>query len=110
MQVQIMLEIKKNTPLILKNNAPCISCVTKINNDVIEDADDLDVVIPMYNLLEYSKNYRKSIGSLHNYYRDQLIDSNIINNINYKTINSNSFKYRNKITGNTYDVLPAAAN
>ena len=50
---------KKNRPLILKNNAPFISCITKINNKLIEDADDVDIVIPMYNLLEYSKNYKK---------------------------------------------------
>ena len=55
---------KKNRPLILKNNAPFISCITKINNELIEDADDLDIAIPMYNLLEYSKNYKKTIGSL----------------------------------------------
>ena len=62
---------KKNRPLILNNNAPFISCITKINNELIEDADDLDIVIPMYNLLEYSKSYRKTIGSLYNYYRDE---------------------------------------
>ena len=56
----MLLEIKKNRPLILKNNAPIISCITKINNELIEDADDLDIVIPMYNLLEYSKNYKKN--------------------------------------------------
>ena len=56
----MLLEIKKNGPLILKNNAPFISCITKINNELIEDADDLDMVIPMYNLLEYSKNYKKN--------------------------------------------------
>ena len=55
---------KKNRPLILKNNAPFVSCITKINNEFIEDADDLDLVMPMYNLLEYCKNYRKTIGSL----------------------------------------------
>ena len=44
----------------------------KINNEFIEDADDLDIVIPMYNLLEYSKNYSKTIGLLYNYYRDEL--------------------------------------
>ena len=56
----MLLEIKKNRPLILKNNEPIISCITKINNELIEDADDLDIVIPMYNLLEYSKNYKKN--------------------------------------------------
>ena len=48
---------KKNRPLILKNNAPFVSCIMRINNELIEDADDLDIVMPMYNLLEYSKNY-----------------------------------------------------
>ena len=43
---------RKNRPLILKNNAPFISCITRINNELIEDADDLDIVMPMYNLLE----------------------------------------------------------
>ena len=62
---------KKNRPLILNNNVPFISCITKINNELIEDADDLDIVIPIYNLLEYSKNYRKTTGSLYNYYRDE---------------------------------------
>ena len=55
---------KKNRPLILKNNAPFVSCITRINGELIEDADDLDIVMPMYNLLEYSKNYRKTIGWL----------------------------------------------
>ena len=46
---------RQNRPLILKNNAPFASCVAKINNEFIEDADDLDIVMPMYNLLEYGK-------------------------------------------------------
>ena len=41
---------KKNRPLILKNNAPFVSCITRINGELIEDADDLDIVMPMYNL------------------------------------------------------------
>ena len=40
-----------------KNNAPFISCVSKINNELIENAEDLDIVMSMYNLFEYSKNY-----------------------------------------------------
>ena len=58
---------RQNRLLILKNNAPFISCITRIYGELIEDADDLDIVMPMYNLLEYSKNYRKTIGSLYNY-------------------------------------------
>ena len=53
-----------NRNLILKNNAPFISFISKINNVLIENAEDLDVVMPMYNLIEYSKNYRKATGSL----------------------------------------------
>ena len=48
---------KRNRPLILKNNAPFVSCITRTNGELIEDADDLDKVMPIYNLLEYSKNY-----------------------------------------------------
>ena len=59
----------------------------------------------MYNLLEYSKNYRKTIGSLYNYYRDELSDDADDNNFdNIKVVNSNTFKYKNKIIRNTYDV------
>ena len=112
LQEQIILETKKNRRLILKNNTPFVSCIAKINNELIEDADDLDVVMPMYNLLEYSKNYIKTIGSLYNYYRNELTNDNIpADNAfdNIRVVNSNSFKYKNKITGNTYNVDPAAA-
>ena len=95
---------KRNIPLILKNNAPFVSCITRINGELIEDADDLDIVIPMYNLLEYSKNYRKTIGSLYNYYRDELTNDDNDNFSNINVVNSEAFKYKNKITGNTYNV------
>ena len=100
---------KRNKPLILKNNVPFVSCIMKINNELIEDAEDLDIAMPMYNLLEYSKNYRKTIGSLYNYYRDELSDDADVNNFNnIKVVNSNAFKYKNKITGNTYNVNATA--
>ena len=95
----------KNRPLILKNNAPFVSSITKINNELIEDAEDLDVVMSMYNLLEYSKNYRKTIGSIYNYYRDEVSDDDNDNIfLNNNVVNSNPFKYKNKIIGNTYNV------
>ena len=101
--------LRANRPLILKSNAPFVSCMTKINNEFIEDADDIDIVMPMYNLLEYSKNYRKTIGSLYNYYRDELSDDNNPNNFpNTNVVNSNTFKYKNKIIGNTYNVAEGA--
>ena len=105
---------RQNRPLILKNNAPFVSCITRINNELIEDADDLDIVMPMYNLLEYSKNYRKTIGSLYNYYRDELNNDDADNNnfANNNVVSSNTFNYKNKTIGNTYNVdstiVPAA--
>ena len=96
---------KRNRPLILKNNAPFVSCISRINGELIEDANDLDIVMSMYNLLKYSKNYRKTIGSLYNYYRDELSDDADDNNFDdIKVVNSNPFKYKNKITGNAYNV------
>ena len=50
--------------MVFKNNAPFIYCILKINGVKIDNAEDWDLVIPMYNLLEYSKNYRKTRGSL----------------------------------------------
>ena len=95
---------KKNRSLILKNNAPFVSCIIRINGELIEDAYDLDIVMPMYNLLEYSKNYRETIGSLYNYYRDELTNDGNDNFANRNVVNSEAFKYKNKITGNTYNV------
>ena len=65
--------------------------------------------MPMYNLLEYSKNYRKTIGSLYNYYKDELsddADDNYFDNI--KVVDANTFKYKNKIIDNTYNVNAGA--
>ena len=96
---------KQNRALILKNNVPFVSCITRIDNELIEDTDDLDIVMPMYNLLEYRKNYRKTIGSLSNYYRNELNDDANLNNFaNNNVVSSNSFQYKNEIIGNTYNV------
>ena len=56
------MQIEISVPF--KNNDPFINCISKINNELIDTAEDLDVVMTMYNLLEYSKNYRKTTGSL----------------------------------------------
>ena len=57
-----------NRLLSFKNNAPFINCISKINNILIDKAEDLGVVMLMYNLLKYSKNYKKTTWSLWNYY------------------------------------------
>ena len=51
---------KRNRSVGFKNNAPFINCISKINSVKIDNAEDIDVVMPMYNLLGYSKNYKKN--------------------------------------------------
>ena len=58
-----------NRNLIHKNNVPFIKFISKINTVLIDNAEDLDNVIPMYNLIEYSKNYLKTSRTLWNYTR-----------------------------------------
>ena len=84
---------KRNKNLTFKNNAPIINCISKISGIKIDNAEDLDVVMFMYNLLEYTKNYRKTTGSLWNYYRDE--PSNPLSS-NFK-----SFKCKTNIVGKT---------
>ena len=60
---------KRNKSVVFKNIAPFINCISKINGVQIGNAEDLDIVMPMYSLLEYSKNYRKTAGSLWKFYR-----------------------------------------
>ena len=57
-------DAKRNKSVAFKNNAPFISSISKTNDVQNDNAEDLDVVMPMYNLLEYSKNFRKTTGSL----------------------------------------------
>ena len=82
--------------LVFKNNAPFINCISKINGVKIDNAEDLDVVMPMHNLFEYSKNYIKTTGSLWNYYRDEPNSStdDDDDNITHSILNSESFDYK----------------
>ena len=50
--------------LVFKNCAPFTDCISEINSAQIDNAKDIDVVMPMYNLIEYSDNYSKTSGSL----------------------------------------------
>ena len=84
---------KHNKNLAFKNNDPFTNCITKINGVQIDNAEDLDVVMPMDNLFEYSRNYEKTAGSLWNYYRDEPSDP--LKN------KSESFKYKTSIVGKT---------
>ena len=93
--------------MFFKNNAPFINCISKINGVKSDNAEDVDVVIVMYNLLEYSKNYRKTTGSLWNYYRDEPSSTIGTNNITHSILNSESFEYKASFMENgvTYDNL-----
>ena len=84
--------------MALKNNAQFLSCILQIYNTFIDNAEDLDIVMPMYNFLEYSKNYRKTTRSLWNYYRDEP-NNGAVGNIYYSIKNSKSFDYKTSITG-----------
>ena len=77
--------------MVFKNNAPFINCISKINGIKIDNAD---VVMPMYNLLEYSKNYKKATGSSWNYYRDEPNSGVDANNITHLILSSESFDYK----------------
>ena len=93
--------------MVFKNDAPFINCISKINGIKIDNAEDLDVVMPMYNLLEYSKNDRKTTGSSWNDYRDEPNSSVGANNITHSILNSESFDYKanfmeNCVTNNNF--------
>ena len=93
--------------MVFKGNAPFINCISKINGVKIYNAEDLDVVKPMYNLLEYSKNYKKTIGSLWNCYRDEPSSTIGANNITHSILNSESFDHKPNFMENgvTHDNL-----
>ena len=94
----------RNKKVIFKNCAPFTYCISEINNKEIDHAKKIDVVMPMYNLIEYSDNYLKTSGSLWQYYRDEPIINNDGNIIDFlDDPDSVSFKYKQKITGQTGD-------
>ena len=74
------IEKYKQNLFSFKNNAPFINCTLKINSTIIDNAEDLDVVMPIYNILEYSKNYQKTTGIFWNYYRNETDDDHVVIN------------------------------
>ena len=95
LQIQAIMHMIKK--FAFKNNAPFISCITKINTLVVNE-EDVDNVMPMYNLIEYSKDYSKTTVSLWNYYRDEP-NSCKNKNVNNSIKDSKSFDYKTNITG-----------
>ena len=83
---------ERNKGVAFKNCALFTNCMSEINNTRVDNAKDIDIVMPMYNLIEYSDNYFKTRGSLWQYFRDEPNDN---------LANSESFKSKIKITGKT---------
>ena len=93
-----------NKKVIFKNCAPFTNCISKINNTQIDNAEYIDIVIPIYNLIEYSDNYSKTSGSLWQYCKDIPAENNngdivIFNEAN----NTDSLNSKSKIIGTTDD-------
>ena len=93
-----------NKKVIFKNCAPFTNCISEINNTQIGNAKDIDIVMPMYNLTEYSDNYVKTTGSLWQYCKDIPARNNNNEITEFTGGNTNdSFNFKAKITGRTGD-------
>ena len=92
-----------NIRLALKNCAPFTKCNLEINDEHVDTAENLDITMPIYNVIEYSDNYQDSSATLYQYKRDEPPEANAINDLAADT--SSSFKYKVSLLGN-----PVAAN
>ena len=86
-----------NTKVVFKNCAPFEKCRTEINETFVDEADFINITMPMYNLIEYSDNYSDTSGSLWQFKRDEIIDNTDVTKDN----NAPSFKYKTNLIGNT---------
>ena len=87
-----------NTRLALKNCAPFTKCNLEINDEHVDTAKNLDITMPMYNLIEYSDNYQDSLATLYQYKRDEPPEADAIADLTAD--NSSSFKYKVSLLGN----------
>ena len=88
-----------NTRLTLKNCAPFTKCTLEINDEHVDTAENLDITMPMYNLIEYSDNYQDSSATLYQYKRDEPPEDDAVANLTAN--NSSSFKYKVSLLGNS---------
>ena len=91
------------TNVAFKNCAPFTRCVTLINDEHVETAENLDIIMSMYNLLEYSDNYADSSGSLYHFKRDASSMNDKNNPLNVALDNSISFNYKASLLGKATD-------
>ena len=87
-----------NTRLALKNCASFTKCNLEINDEHVDRAENLDIVMPMYNLIENSGNYQDSLATLYQYKRDEPPEGDPIPDL--AVDNSSSFKYKVELLGN----------
>ena len=96
-----------DTRLAIKYCAPFTKCNLKINDEHVDTAENLDIVMSIYNLIEYSDDYQDSSVTLYQYKRDEQPENNAVDNLT--AINSSSFKYKIKLLGNVTEVAGNAA-
>ena len=87
-----------NTRLALKNCAPFTKCNLEINDEHVDTAENLDITMPMYNLIEYSDNYQDSSATLYQYKRDEAPEDDAVADL--MADNSSSLKYKISLLGN----------
>ena len=90
------------TRLALKNCAPFTKCYLEINDEHVDTAENLDIVMPIYNLIEYSDNYQNSSATLYQYKRDDPPEDDAVADLTAD--NSDSLKYKIKLLGNVTEV------
>ena len=83
---------ERDKGMAFKNCSPFTNCISEIDNTQVDNAKDINILMRMYNLIEYSDNYAKTSGSLWQYFRDEPDDD---------LEDSESFKSKKKITGKT---------
>ena len=98
-------DVLANTNVAFKNCAPFTRCVTDINDEHVETAENLDIIMPMYNLNEYSHNYAGSSESLYQLKRDESPMNNAGNFDNVALGNSSSFKFKASLLGKATDAV-----
>ena len=96
-----------HTKLAIKNCVPFNNCNLEINDEHVDTAENLDIVMPMYNLIEYSDNYQDSSATLYQYKRDEPPEDDAVADLTAD--NSSSFKYKIKLLGNVTRVAGNAA-
>ena len=95
------------TRLALKNCAPFTKCNLEINDEHVDTAENLDIVMPMYNLIEYSDNYQDSSATLYQYKRDEPPEADAIADLAVNTASSS--KYKANLLGNIAAAVPNVA-